>query len=85
MPVKSRRRKVIDDYPLPWDFDRPVSLERWTKHRERLLANERAGRRPLEWWQFEGPCAYPGRDRETVVLYEAGLLPDDELPELLPR
>src|SRR3954453_17190713 len=83
MPVKRRVRKARDDYPIPWE-PRPGSLDRWQRHRELLLANERAGRRPEEWWAYEAAIPWPGYDNETVALYNAGLLSDQELAELRP-
>ena len=55
MPVKRRKRKTIDDYPKPWEHH-PVSQDRCERHRERMLASTRAGRRPLEWWA----CVFHG-------------------------
>jgi hypothetical protein len=83
MPVKRRLSKTRDDYPRPWE-DRPVSFERWERHRERILAQTRAGRRPEEWWEYEATIPWPGYDDETVALYKAGLLDDEELAELMP-
>ena len=76
-------RKTIDDYPKPWEHH-PVSQDRWERHRERMLASTRAGRRPLEWWAYEAPFPYPGYDNETVALYQAGILTKGELAELTP-
>jgi len=57
--------------------------EVWFRHRDRLMEMwGRRGRRPMAWWTYEAPFAYPGFDRETVVLYEAGLLGETELAEL---
>ncbi len=83
MPVKRRLAKTRDDYPRPWE-PRPVSQERWERHREQILAQTRAGRRPEEWWEYEAPFDYPGYDDETVALYRAGLLTEEELAELTP-
>lgn len=84
MPVKRRIAKLRDDYPTPSEA-RPVTLERWQRHRERMMAHMRPGRRPEEWWQYEAPISWPGYDNETVALYEAGLLSDEEIAELMPR
>src|SRR5215218_1633820 len=62
MPVKSRRRKMVDDYPAPGE-PRPVSVERWQRHRETLLANAPVGRRPEEWWAYKAPRRSGGRPR----------------------
>jgi hypothetical protein len=42
----------------------------------------RSGRRPAAWWEFDSPIPYPGRDRETAVLYEANLLDAEERDQL---
>jgi hypothetical protein len=56
----------------------------WARNRDRFLAHYRRGRRPMAWWRFEaGDLRYPGYDRERSVLYEAGLLGDAELRELV--
>src|SRR4028118_1378804 len=81
MPVKRRQPKARDDYPRPWE-ERPVSLERWQRHRERMMAHTRPGRRPEEWWEYEAPIPWPGYDDETLVLYKAGLLRDEGIAEL---
>lgn len=85
MPVKRRKAKALNDYP---DFteDRPVSFERWQRHRERLLAYYRPGKRPPEWWAYESPVP---RDPDFDVpecgqLYAVGELSDEELKALLP-
>jgi hypothetical protein len=56
----------------------------WAIHRDALLAGERPGRRPRAWWQYESPIPYPGPDHETVTLYEAGLMSDEEIAEITP-
>ena len=40
MPVKRRIAKVRDDYPAPHE-ERPVSMEWWLRHRDRLMERER--------------------------------------------
>ncbi len=82
MPV--RRRKSLGDYPCPWE-PRPVSQERWERHRERMLAHMPAGTRPEEWWEYDSPLyRHPDRAvRECRQLYEMGELSDEELTELL--
>jgi hypothetical protein len=58
--------------------------EQWFRHRDRLLAIwGQHGRRPLAWWAYEAPIPYPGYDREGAVLYEAGLLTETEVTELV--
>jgi hypothetical protein len=68
---------------LAWE-DRPVSLERWERHRDLMMASTAAGRRPDEWWLYERQMERP-RDREADVLYQMGELDDAELAELIPR
>lgn len=84
MPVKRRIAKQRDDYPKPWE-EHPVSLERWMRHRERMLASHISGRRPHEWWEYESPIPWPGYDNEAVALYDVGLLSEEEIAELMPR
>ena len=87
MPVKRRIPKARDDYPMPWEH-RPVSRERWERHRELLLARAGAGRRPPEWWAYESPvpcpCVFDG-PRECRVLYEIGELSEEEIEALTPE
>jgi hypothetical protein len=54
----------------------------WIRNRERLLAGYRNGRRPMAWWTLESPVAFPGYEHQQSVLYEAGLLGDEERAEL---
>jgi hypothetical protein len=54
----------------------------WLRNRDRLLAGYR-GRRPAAWWRFEaGDLPYPGYDREQSVLFEVGVLGEEECAEL---
>jgi hypothetical protein len=50
----------------------------WVCNRDDLLAAYPPGRRPIAWWRFEARVAYPGYDREPVVLYESELIGGDE-------
>jgi hypothetical protein len=50
----------------------------WTCNRDRLLAGYPPGRRPIAWWRFEVRVAYPGYDREPVVLYESEFIGAEE-------
>jgi hypothetical protein len=86
VPVKRRIEKARrDDYPKPWE-ERPVSLERWERHRDLMMARAVAGRRPEEWWEYEAPIPRPrDSEDEAPVLYEAGLLSAAEIAELMPR
>ena len=54
----------------------------WARNRETLMQECGPGRRPIAWWVCEGPCRYPGFDRETMVLLEGGFLREDEIREL---
>jgi hypothetical protein len=67
-----------------WDAFRTEEEFRdaWMRHRDRLLAH-RHGRRPMGWWRFESPIPFPGHDREQAVLFEAGLLGEEERAELV--
>ena len=84
MPVKARLRKLKDaDYPELWE-KRPVSRERWERHRESLLANAHAGSRPPEWWAYQSPNPRDLQMAERLQLYEMGELRRAELDELMP-
>jgi hypothetical protein len=49
--------------------------EAWILNRPRLMSLFAfGGRRPLGWWKFEAPFAYPGFNREKSALWEANLL-----------
>jgi hypothetical protein len=64
--------------------DEDEHRDAWIRNRDRLLAWYRHGRRPAAWWQFEaGDLRYPGHDRERSMLYEAGLLGEEERVELV--
>jgi hypothetical protein len=86
--LNHERAMVLQYGPDPrWDAfrDEEEYREAWARHRERLLAGDRHGRRPMAWWRFEAPPSlkYPGYDRERSVLYEAGLLGEEERRELV--
>jgi hypothetical protein len=56
----------------------------WTRHRDRLMELfARNGKRPWGWWAFETELRYPGHGREQAALYEAGLLTEVEVAELV--
>jgi hypothetical protein len=56
----------------------------WARHRDRLLAEYRSGRRPMAWWKFEaGDLRYPGYNHERSVLFEHGRLDEAECAELV--
>ena len=50
--MKRKTKAPIDDRPMPWE-PRPVSRERWQKHRAWLMGACAAGSRPEEWWLYE--------------------------------
>jgi hypothetical protein len=56
----------------------------WFHHRDRLLMHCSDGRRPAGWWDFECPIRRPrDRDYAPAVLWEAGLLAESEVTELM--
>jgi hypothetical protein len=58
--------------------------EAWNQHRAQILSYYRNGRRPWAWWALEaGELRFPGQTRERAVLYEAGLLGEEERAELV--
>ena len=58
--------------------------EAWNYHRTRILTSYRHGRRPWAWWALEsGELRYPGYDKERQVLFEAGLLGEEEREQLV--
>lgn len=74
------RRKVKptkDDYPAPWE-DRPISRERWQRHREIMMQRQHAGRRPPEWWLYERQMPRP-----DDTLYAMGELVGEEKAEVM--
>jgi hypothetical protein len=76
------RRPTVDDFPKPWEA-RPVSLQRWRKHRAQLMEWSAPGRRPPEWWCYEkGFDEPPSPDEEAALLYELGELSAREFEQL---
>ena len=68
----------------PAFHDEEEAREAWFCHRDRLLAAlGKYGRRPMAWWHFEARVAWPGRDREQSVLFEAAVLTEEEAAELV--
>ena len=64
--------------------DEDEAREMWERHGPRLMELfAMHGRRPLAWWQFDAPIAYPGPDLERSALYEACLLGEDERESLV--
>jgi hypothetical protein len=70
-----------DDLPAPWE-ERPISIDRWMRHRETLMKWAHSGHRPREWWAYEKEMRVPSR--ETIWLFEHDELSEAELSELLP-
>ena len=68
-----------------WDAFRTEEEHRdaWLRNRDRLLAWHRHGHRPMAWWHFESPIPFLGYDREQAVLFEAGLLGEEESATLV--
>jgi hypothetical protein len=77
-----RLRTQKDDGPKLWE-PRPISRERWERHREQMLAQSFAGHRPPEWWLYEKGLDVP-RPREEPVLFQMGELDPAEIAELMP-
>jgi len=58
----------------------------WFAHRDRLLQHCSGGMRPAGWWSFESPVPRPrDRDYAQAALYEAELLTEREISELMSR
>ena len=81
--TKLKHKLTKADYPTAWG-DRPISRERWRRHRERIIETEAVfGQRPAEWWRYELNEDVPD-DHEATVLYERGhMLREDETEYLL--
>jgi hypothetical protein len=77
--MKRKTKPPIDDTPAPWE-ERPVSRERWQKHRAWLM-DGCIGSRPQEWWLYEQGREQP--ENETQVLYSMGELRGAELAKLM--
>jgi hypothetical protein len=77
--MKRKTKPPIDDTPAPWE-ERPVSRERWQRHRDWLM-DGCVGSRPQEWWLYEKQCERP--ENETQALYTMGELQGDELTKLM--
>jgi hypothetical protein len=75
--TRARRRKP-GDYPAPWE-DRPISRERWQRHRETMMQHQPAGSRPVEWWLYERQMPRP--HDEAATLLEMGELRGEEKVE----
>jgi hypothetical protein len=75
-----RRKTPKDDYPRPWEV-RPISRERWQRHRATMMARDVPGRRPDEWWLYERKCNRPAK--QATALYAMGELRGGELETLM--
>jgi hypothetical protein len=98
MPAKRRTSKSRDlslwqiwsltcgDSVFPGEFDSDEDRRAaWERHRDELLTESR-GRRPAAWWDYDAEIERPkDRDLETPVLYDAGLLSEAEIAELMPQ
>jgi len=84
--VTARKKKPPkDDRLRPWD-DRPISYERWVKHKDQIMASTRAGSRPEEWWEYEKQMPQPcDLGDERITLFEMVELTETELAELMPE
>ena len=80
-----KKKPPKDDRPRLWEA-RPISYERWLKHKDRIMASTRAGSRPEEWWAYEKQMPQP-RDLgdERITLIEMAELTETELAELMPE
>ncbi|MGZ5863274.1 MAG: hypothetical protein ACXWKB_08325 [Methyloceanibacter sp.] len=78
-------KPVKDEYPAPGELG-PVSIERWHRYRERMMAEAGPGRRPEEWWLYDRQMPPPdGPGREHIRLYELGELSEAELALFMPE
>jgi hypothetical protein len=83
--MRRKTKPLKDDYPMPWE-ERPISVERWRRHRERIMEWEgREGHRPAEWWEYQHGLPQPCREKEADALYGMGELGEAELAGLIPR
>jgi hypothetical protein len=58
----------------------------WVLHRDRLLQHCSGGKRPAGWWDYDSPVPYPrDPDYAEATLYEAELLVESEVTELMAR
>jgi hypothetical protein len=77
-----KRKPQRDDYPRPWE-ERPVSIERWHRHRALMMERSHPGRRPPEWWLYEMGLERPDGN-QVERLYQMGELSEAELARLMP-
>ena len=77
--MKRKTKPPIDDTPTPWE-KRPVSRERWQKHRAWFM-DGCVGTRPEEWWLYEQGREPP--ENEAQVLYAMCELRGEELAKVM--
>ena len=78
--MRRKTKAPIDDRPVPWE-ERPISRERWQRHRDWMMAAAGPGHRPDEWWRYEKGCQRPAH--QTQALYTMGELRGAELARLM--
>jgi hypothetical protein len=78
--MRRKPKPPKDDYPTPWD-DRPISLERWRRHRETMMRDQYPGSRPEEWWLYERQMPEP--PYQAATLYAMGELAGAELEQVM--
>jgi hypothetical protein len=78
--MRRKTKPLKDDFPAPWE-DRPISLERWRRHRETMMRNQYPGSRPEEWWLYERQMQQPSH--QAAALYAMGELAGAELDRVM--
>lgn len=78
--MRRKTKPPNDDRLVPWE-DRPISRERWQRHRDWMMATEGPGQRPQKWWLYEKGRKRP--ENETQTLYAMGELRGAELARLM--
>jgi hypothetical protein len=94
VPLHRRRRHLTwaEEMSLEWGEaeHRGIAFrtdqerrEAWERHRDYLMARCDRGFRPQAWWDYDCPIPRPrDHDYEKAVLWEAGLLTDQERKDL---
>ena len=78
--MRRKTKPLKDDFPAPWE-DRPISRERWRRHRETMMRNQYPGSRPEEWWLYERQMPEP--PHQAATLYAMGELHGAELDQVM--
>jgi hypothetical protein len=78
--MRRKTKPLRDDFPAPWE-DRPISLERWRRHRETMMRNQYPGSRPEEWWLYERQMQQPSH--QAAALYAMSELAGAELDQVM--